>query len=426
MRSSGFAAVACGAGAVAALDLFGLGPREQASWIARQTLGVADMELGEGLSPAPTPAPQGHGQMELVKRLSGFTLGKDTCGYIASSNSNAFTCVKVDASCTNDKTFMGCCSTTGTDCHTGLKQKCIPYSQSASLCKSLSDFHTLCCSSSEKPECHTYKFSTTASPNLVMTLLACQSAKGSGTLLDYPPAFTKTSGSTSKKSTSSSTQSSSSSLSTTSSASSTTTGPAAPTDAPPPAEPAQATPVGAIVGGTVGGVAVIGAAALAIFFLRRREKAKDDSSAASTVTGPMQPAPIGGPGNGSKFFYSGQGPGPAASIMSGTTSHHHDARYSVVPPVHSPMSPHAYEMQGGMYDPHASTYGYPPGQQPPGPYGPHSPPPPVGGPYYAGTPPPQQPSPQYPPNHSPQYPPQHGPPPPGGYQPPQAYGQQYR
>jgi len=69
----------------------GAGPRPgffarnvEISWVPKETVdGAAD--VGRGGPPRPTSPPAAaFGDMELVKRFPGYTMGSDTCGYIAS------------------------------------------------------------------------------------------------------------------------------------------------------------------------------------------------------------------------------------------------------------------------------------------------------------------------------------------------------
>ncbi|KAB5536604.1 hypothetical protein GE09DRAFT_1226664 [Coniochaeta sp. 2T2.1] len=292
----------------------------------------AFLDHGQGVSPRPTSAPSRpqYGQFDLFKRMTGFTMGTDTCGYIATEWDDAFTCVRVGASCTNDGTFIGCCTNTGTDCFSTMKTTCIDYSASLTgACDSVSGLHTLCCTNS-LPLCHSYTFSTTASPGSIFTLVNCDSTRGTDKLIDYPPTATRSttsrSSTTRTPTTSSTSPEPSSSSSTTTSSSSTSSPTPTPTQSSDPG-PAPA-PVGAIVGGVVGGIAGVGLVLLAALFFWRRSRDKNSDSGgpqSSQLPSPnqpmtQQPSPPGpSPGSPLNPSYSYQ-PTPSTMYASHATA----------------------------------------------------------------------------------------------------------
>jgi hypothetical protein len=226
------------------------------------------------------------------------------------------------ATCTRDGPYLGCCEA-DQEC-TIIKRTCIGYEASvAGSCALPTDFHTVCCSTSLLPACHTYLFSTSASPGMTFTAFNCERAPGVDTLLDYAPQFTRSTTSTSSKS-SSATSATTSSDGTASVTSTTPTQTSAPQDG--------GTNVGAIAGGTVGGLAAAGAIGLLIFFFILKGK-KGKGSPATTMTQPHQASP----GSGMAQTYSPV-PGPTS------------------PPAGYPYSPGGFQQpgwnpQGGAYDP---------------------------------------------------------------------------
>ncbi|OIW35005.1 hypothetical protein CONLIGDRAFT_36655 [Coniochaeta ligniaria NRRL 30616] len=359
------------------------------------------LDDGQGVSPRPTAAPSRpqYGEFDLFRRLTGYTMNTDTCGYVATEWDDAFTCVRVGASCTNDGTFIGCCTNTGTDCFSTVKTTCIDYTASlAGACESLSGFNTLCCSTSTASLCHSYTFSTTASPGVILTLINCDTTRGVGQLIDYPPSATRSTRTTSSSKTTPSTsttssttsESTSSSSTTTSSSSSTTT--ATPT-ATPSSDPGPApAPVGAIVGGVVGGLAGIGVAMLAALFFWRRSKSKDSGTGGVPTSQippsypPMTHPSPSSPGRGTDSpFNPSYGYQPTSSALyESHTTPPHGLAYAVPGPEH-PVS-----MYGSPPLHQAGWEGAVPGQQPA--QSPHKTPSPVGAgvPYDYGMPPPQQ------------------------------------
>ena len=56
----------------------------ETSWVPKETIDHAG-DIARGGAPMPTAPPKAaFGEMELVKRFSGYTMGGDTCGFVAS------------------------------------------------------------------------------------------------------------------------------------------------------------------------------------------------------------------------------------------------------------------------------------------------------------------------------------------------------
>ncbi|KAH8905565.1 hypothetical protein BR93DRAFT_807078 [Coniochaeta sp. PMI_546] len=327
------------------------------------------LDDGQGVSPRPTATPSRpqYEGLDLFRRLTGFTMGVDTCGYIATAWSDAFTCVRVGASCTNDGTFIGCCTNTGTDCFSTMKTTCIDYTASLrGACENVSGYNTLCCSTSTASLCHSYTFSTTASPGVILTLVDCDTTRGVGQLIDYPPTATRstktpssstTTPSTTTSSTASESTSSSTATSSSSSSTSTTTSASTPTSDPGPA-PA---PVGAIVGGVVGGLAGIGVAMLAALFLWRRSKGKDSGTGgvpASQIPPSNPPMSQPSPSTDNRFSPSQSYQPNSSTMYTNHATPPHGLAYAVPGPGHPASMYGSPPLQQGGWE------GAPPAQQP--------------------------------------------------------------
>ncbi|KKF93698.1 hypothetical protein CFO_g3948 [Ceratocystis platani] len=120
-------------------------------------IGSQKPELGSELgfidqSPKPTAGPQ----VQLVgdnlfKRIDGYTMAANTCGFEDLST-------------------------------------CIDFATNAVMgsCNSLTDSHTVCCTSILQPFCYTYLFSDT---DAVRSVFVCNTNSGSAKLYDYPPSL---------------------------------------------------------------------------------------------------------------------------------------------------------------------------------------------------------------------------------------------
>ncbi|KAF4335249.1 hypothetical protein FBEOM_10899 [Fusarium beomiforme] len=309
---------------------------QERSWEPPRQTGVygEDAELGQigmGWSPVPTGAPKLAGAMDM-----GFALGKrdetdNTCGY--NTLGNSFTCTNtLSATCTFSDGYIGCCDT-ARSCNS-VKTTCIPYSRSREDCASLTDFHTLCCGNRDLPSC--FEWVATKGTD-EFTLFDCAAGNGtSALLLSDPLALTSTSEDVSSTIDNPST--------TTDNGSSTTSDAAATSTSSDSSGGGSSTNVGAIAGGTVGGVAALALVGLAGFLLfRRRNK-----------TTPA--APNDGTQNQPPMAQGPQSPGPSFVPSSPSNA----AYPSGVPS----------NFQGGYqqaYDPSlAAPYGQPQGYQQPG------------------------------------------------------------
>ena len=155
------------------------------------------------------------------------------------------------------------------------------------------------------PYCVTYLWATTATPNSIFTFFMCDESIAAGAQQFMSPTnpFAKTTTSTSTSSTRSSTShitttlnpssliSSDSSLSTTAPLTSTLT--VVPTPSNSSSGGGSSTPVGAIVGGTIGGVALIGLVALGAFLIIRRTRNKNQNQI--PPQGGVAPMPLAEP-----------------------------------------------------------------------------------------------------------------------------------
>ncbi|KAK7226353.1 hypothetical protein V2G26_014356 [Clonostachys chloroleuca] len=373
-------------------------PRGQkdSSWSPARETSVAEVEAraAEQWSPRPTDGP-GLDAVELFPRLDGYTLPKGTCGFV-SSNEVAYGCINTAATCTYSDDYIGCC-VPNQDC-SRVQTTCINSAQAATgACNLPKDFHTLCCTAATLGQCWTWLFSTTSGGNTMSySFLDCSTRQGTGTLLAYDPTWSRThipSTSTSSSSSSSSTSSSTRTSSAASTSTSATGGGGG-----------SSTNVGAIAGGTVGGVAALALVGVAAFLLiRRRKKNGEGSEVKSSPPAPstahpsttMSPPPPtitpSSPGNttiypsGVPTNFTGYSPSPGYEQM-------------------SPQSTAAYPMYPNQ-QPYAPPQ-FAPGQQPQQPYYPQ-------GPYGyqpQNNPSPDVPSPSAP---SPGVPPSHGGPSPG-------------
>ncbi|KAL7927513.1 hypothetical protein ACQKWADRAFT_308267 [Trichoderma austrokoningii] len=216
-----------------------------------------EQQVALGWSPKPTEPPKPLFGRMMMPRADGYTLGPETCGFVPGNDGNSFTCVSSGYTCTPQGGFVGCCEPNSACSQ--IKTSCIDYQASATgACNLPSDFHTLCCGTSTLPACYTWVISTSASTDKAIelyTIFGCSLTAGTGTLLTVDPGWlaTHTFGSTTTT------------ASTTSSSPSATSNP-----------DKSSTPVGAIAGGTVGGVAVLGLIGLAIFLLYRHRNPRNN------------------------------------------------------------------------------------------------------------------------------------------------------
>ncbi|GKT49958.1 uncharacterized protein ColSpa_10139 [Colletotrichum spaethianum] len=225
-------------------------------------------------NPEPTEAPS---YAELRRRqATGTTVlvaPDNTCGYISGRAGAAYTCGN-SATCIfftasqNNPGRVACCDTE--DC--GARRTCYDAEQvsTSSLCDGgcLVDRFTLKCTNTVRPYCNTISFADNifdywcntvdnSTPQAASTTYAGQSARNFSPLA-LTGGTTSTTSIRSVGSTSTTT---------------TTTDPVTPDPDPPsPVPEKSSTPIGAIVGGVVGGLALIALVALGIWFLIRKKK----------------------------------------------------------------------------------------------------------------------------------------------------------
>ncbi|GFP52375.1 hypothetical protein TASIC1_0001052700 [Trichoderma asperellum] len=206
----------------------------QQSWAspAKETVAVGneiEQQVALGWSPKPTQPPKPLLGRMMMPRADGFTLGPETCGFVPGSDGNSFTCVSSGYTCTPQGGFVGCCQPNSACSQ--IKTTCIDYQASATgACNLPSDFHTLCW----------------------------------GTLLTVDPGWLAT-------------HSFGSTTTTTATTTSTEPSSTSPTSTPDSGGGKSSAPVGAIVGGTVGGVAALGLVGLTAFLFYRRRNARNNA-----------------------------------------------------------------------------------------------------------------------------------------------------
>lgn len=329
--------------------------RSESSWTPPRETSPAEYEVqfSQGSSPRPTEAPKAlFGRMDLFPRTEGYDLAPGTCGFVE-ENENPYVCIDESATCTYTDNYVGCC-VPNERCNV-VKTTCLDYDAvSAGECDRPNDFSTLCCNVSTRGGCYTWLFSTSAEDSdddelETYSFLDCSARQGTGTLLDYDPAWARThtpDTTTEESSTETETATETETESETSDPTQTETDPPEETEEGNNDGGGSSTNVGAIAGGTVGGVAALGLVGAAAFLLiRRRRRSGDatpepqDPSQQMSQQNPNSPPPM--------VPTPSSGPGPV--YPSGVPSSGY-----------GPYSP----QQG--YDPHMSTYsqqGFPPQQQ---------------------------------------------------------------
>ncbi|KAJ4271747.1 hypothetical protein NW762_000453 [Fusarium torreyae] len=311
---------------------------DEPSWSPPQQTGIYGEEAGQradlamGWSPKPTGAPDLEGAMDLKFALGKRALKPNTCGY--GKIGNSFTCVTTNDVCSFSDSYIGCCETSRS-CNI-VKTSCVDYVDSASICKFIDDFHTMCCDSA-LPSCFSWIGTTSGDE---YTILSCAATGGTSLLLFSDPLAE-----TSSTEDSSTTEASST---TSDDSSSTTTDPAAASTT----HHDGGTNVGAIAGGTVGGVAALALVGLAGFLLFRRRKKTTPAATPLAADGTQGAPPMA------------QHPqSPGQSFVPSSPS---NATY----PSGVPQNFQGYQQ---AYDPNLATpYGQPQGYQQPG-YGGYSP-----------------------------------------------------
>ncbi|PTB46660.1 uncharacterized protein TrAFT101_003894 [Trichoderma asperellum] len=243
-----------------------------------------EQQVALGWSPKPTQPPKPLLGRMMMPRADGYTLGPETCGFVPGNDGNSFTCVSSGYTCTPQGGFVGCCQP-NSSC-SQIKTTCIDYQASATgACNLPSDFHTLCCATSTLPACYTWVISTSASTDKsveLYTILGCSLQPGRGTLLTVDPGWlaTHSFGSTTTTTTATTTSTEPSSTS--------------PTSTPDSGGGKSSTPVGAIAGGTVGGVAALGLVGLTAFLFYRHRNGRNNAPPAGHPPQGQNDAAAGG------------------------------------------------------------------------------------------------------------------------------------
>ncbi|TDZ71804.1 hypothetical protein CTRI78_v001721 [Colletotrichum trifolii] len=236
----------------------------------RQTLAAQRFDLDDGgISPAPTAAPQLRRQISMLENKS---MGSNTCGFYTNPNDirlNSRLCPDVASECQGTGRYIGCDDVPATTCLAGTAQECASGKKIGT--------GTICCRTSVsgmRPECQTF---VRVEGDVMKTLLTCREAgvNFSPTLtmytaehLVYQPA----------PETATETEVSSSPM-----AESVSSAPAAPTSSPPlvmvpttspvpePSSPNDhPAQVGSIVGGVLGGMAILAVAGCIVVWLMVR------------------------------------------------------------------------------------------------------------------------------------------------------------
>ncbi|KAL1835381.1 hypothetical protein VTJ49DRAFT_6825 [Mycothermus thermophilus] len=292
----------------------------------------------DGWTPKPTDGPS----LDLVKRQR----GANTCGWSADYTSFPFTCDSPYTCRTGSNNVINCMSSDEVD---HFPTVCLNYQAvTGGACES-ADWMTGCCSSRSWPECVTYLMSSGSS---MYSMYRCGKTQSIVTLLSTPwlgsSSSSSSSSSTSIATTTTSSSSSSSSSSSTTIASTTSTSDTATSES-------SSAPVGAIVGGVVGGLAVLGIIAGGITWMilrNRRERENHQGNGGNTTYTPFVP-----PGDPS--ITGGGSPQTAynahmsmASTSPGMPGGYFSPNSIGTPPMYMPVPP-ASPPPG---DPHASVY----------------------------------------------------------------------
>ncbi|KAF2193855.1 hypothetical protein K469DRAFT_735024 [Zopfia rhizophila CBS 207.26] len=251
-------------------------------------------------SPAPTAAP-GNGVMELFKRA-----GDNTCGYVSGVSTSSLTCNYDNYVCATNTYYgvHGCCDPDNiSSC--SIPTTCIASTAMAASCTDAAcsnNDYIAKCTDSDAPYCYEWRY--VYGTRTVMTEHGCaQSAftvsvqrTYSGQTLD--PASSKSELQISYVTitpTAKNTDATSSGNDNASPATQSATGTTEPEKTS--TRKKSKTNIGAIVGGAVGGLVVIGAIAFGVIFLILRSR-KNKSSAANAGNGANQPMMVQGPAPG--------------------------------------------------------------------------------------------------------------------------------
>ncbi|KAH8649963.1 hypothetical protein BX600DRAFT_517186 [Xylariales sp. PMI_506] len=238
-----------------------------------------------GMNPAITEAPTAPSVHELFRRdsseLDVLLAPDNTCGYASGRSGAIYSCLDTTARCGLITALSALACFTGSVYYYS-KNCADAQAVSTSICDIYcqQDINTLKCTDATAPYCGTLTYMST----IGITGFYCDSISASipiGLLTTYSGEKAHTFEMTSffyADPLDSSTIDSSSSTTTTVSSSTTTNQSATSTG-----EPSSGPPVGAIVGGTVGGVAIIALVGFGVWFVKRRNKKPDHGSSSAHV-----------------------------------------------------------------------------------------------------------------------------------------------
>lgn len=254
----------------------------------------------DAMSPRPTEAPAFH---ELLRRQSSgetvLVAPDNTCGYVSGLPGAGYACNAVSATCvlapstTGRRGFVGCCDTA--DC--GIRLTCLDLTQisSSSLCDNgcMVDTFTVKCTESSAKFCNTISFfsgisdyfcnsASISTPQIALTTYSGETGRtfSEVVLTDTSSLDTSTSRDTTTTRTTRSSATDTSSQSSSSDSS---------TALPISSGGGSSTPVGPIVAGVVGGVAVIGLIVLGVVLLMRKKR--NENITPTTVASASAPPP---------------------------------------------------------------------------------------------------------------------------------------
>ncbi|KAK4141233.1 uncharacterized protein C8A04DRAFT_39266 [Dichotomopilus funicola] len=316
-----------------------------------------DRDDTNGWAPEPTEGPSA----ELVRRRqnmlkmrrqtsSNTWVDEHTCGWLAEQDSVAFTCASNYRCATDTNEVVGCTSDGAAN---PFFTVCLDYQAvKAGACESVGS-QTGCCMSSTAAECITYLWPGST----IKSMYRCYSERAVITMLETPSGLSETT-----TTTTSSTRSKPTTATTESSSSSAAPGQTESVGPPIPTNSGNSNNTGAIVGGVVGGVAVLAliAGGIAFFVIRSRKKAKESGTgtAYSAVAPNDNQYPPGGPASPmppSTYAASSMSPpmshagGYNPSTYGGGTTLHPDSHYA---PSVAPGPPTgAYDVRNSYYDP---------------------------------------------------------------------------
>ncbi|KAK3896663.1 hypothetical protein C8A05DRAFT_39792 [Staphylotrichum tortipilum] len=232
-----------------------------------------------GMEP-PTPTPAPHAAVTKA-RLEARNTDGNTCGYIGGTLESSLYCAATGRCVYNSfNMHIGCCDDGTTVCP--VWTTCYDSTDRDSF--TTNNGLTLWCGDTSYPHCITHLYQDT---NLKgYSLLGCAVAAGTGQIW-YTPKVSSTS---TRRSTSVSTTSSSSSSSTTTSSTSSSSS-STPPPTPNPGPDDNKTPIGAIVGGVVGGLGAIVLIVAVIWLLVRQNNKQKKAAAAAAAAAAAGGAP---------------------------------------------------------------------------------------------------------------------------------------